>query len=475
MLFSDALEVAIGLTFIFLLTSLMMTSLREAIEAVFKTRGEKLRRGFEELLTQQSGALARNTGPAARQNTPEQSAAEGHGESAVRAMYQHPLIQGLFRGNYDTAKAQRRLPSYIPSRNFAVALIDQVLAGRINAATSTAALPGAATPVEQLRFATERIENAQVREAMLVAIDHSAGEMARVQASMEAWYDSAMDRVSGWYKRRSFTILFWSGLAAAILINVNTLAIAQSLSQNAALRRAIAEQAANYRPPQQQGGAQERPSAEPADAALAGVGNEANALVNGAAPEAAPGTGVGRQEPRRTDRPEGAQPLDAVDQIRRIGLPIGWSESARAALLAPLGRNAEVSTDLAFSAVAFVGWLQILVGYLMTALAMALGAPFWFDVLNRLMVIRATVKPHEKSKEEGSQDPQDPNRLAGAGAGAVVLVSPVPANPAAAPAILDPHVYAEAPAPGERPLEEEEEFEGEAPPAPPAAEQGVQP
>jgi len=39
-----------------------------------------------------------------------------------------------------------------------------------------------------------------------------------------------------------------------------------------------------------------------------------------------------------------------------------------------------------------------------------MGAPFWFDMLNRLMVIRSTVKPHEKSKEQESKDnPDEPN------------------------------------------------------------------
>ena len=33
-----------------------------------------------------------------------------------------------------------------------------------------------------------------------------------------------------------------------------------------------------------------------------------------------------------------------------------------------------------------------------------LGAPFWFDLLNKVMVIRSTVKPHEKSPEESSED-----------------------------------------------------------------------
>ena len=46
----------------------------------------------------------------------------------------------------------------------------------------------------------------------------------------------------------------------------------------------------------------------------------------------------------------------------------------------------------------------------MTAFAATLGAPFWFDVLNKVMVIRSTVKPHEKSPEEASEDRQFPTR-----------------------------------------------------------------
>jgi hypothetical protein len=45
-------------------------------------------------------------------------------------------------------------------------------------------------------------------------------------------------------------------------------------------------------------------------------------------------------------------------------------------------------------------------GLLVTALAAMLGAPFWFDVLNKVMVIRSTVKPHQKSPEEASDDRQ---------------------------------------------------------------------
>jgi hypothetical protein len=41
---------------------------------------------------------------------------------------------------------------------------------------------------------------------------------------------------------------------------------------------------------------------------------------------------------------------------------------------------------------------------LITAIALSLGAPFWFDVLNKFMVVRSTIKPHEKSQSESSKD-----------------------------------------------------------------------
>jgi hypothetical protein len=43
-------------------------------------------------------------------------------------------------------------------------------------------------------------------------------------------------------------------------------------------------------------------------------------------------------------------------------------------------------------------------GLLITAFAISLGAPFWFDLLNKFMIVRATVKPKEKSPDEASVD-----------------------------------------------------------------------
>jgi hypothetical protein len=51
----------------------------------------------------------------------------------------------------------------------------------------------------------------------------------------------------------------------------------------------------------------------------------------------------------------------------------------------------------------YTHWL----GWALTAFAVSLGAPFWFDMLNKLIVVRSTVKPHEKSKEQESKDNPD--------------------------------------------------------------------
>jgi hypothetical protein len=42
-------------------------------------------------------------------------------------------------------------------------------------------------------------------------------------------------------------------------------------------------------------------------------------------------------------------------------------------------------------------------GWLITAFVVSLGAPFWFDLLNKIMVVRSTVKPQEKSMDEPSK------------------------------------------------------------------------
>jgi hypothetical protein len=96
------LDVAIGMTFVFLLISLICTAIHELIEALLKKRAQDLEKGIKELLGDTT---------------------KGRGGFAAK-IYGHGLVQGLFRGTYATSK---QLPSYIPARTFALALMDAVM------------------------------------------------------------------------------------------------------------------------------------------------------------------------------------------------------------------------------------------------------------------------------------------------------------------------------------------------------------
>ena len=100
-------------------------------------------------------------------------------------------------------------------------------------------------------------------------------------------------------------------------------------------------------------------------------------------------TSAQRQQSEKDPRP--LDYTSAQAQINALKLPIGWPKDMSAA-----------KTDFKEH------WFYDLAGWVLTAFAVSVGAPFWFDMLNRLIVIRSTVKPHQKSPEEASTDLQSP-------------------------------------------------------------------
>ena len=276
----------------------------------------------------------------------------------AKALYNHPMVSVLYRGNYepiDTFKGwwptaltrNKRMPSYIPSRNFALALMDMAVRGPVVDAGSSHAGSGTIS-IEQLRNNIGRLGSPSVQRVLLTALDSAQGDLEKVQKNIEAWYDASMDRVSGWYKRSTQVILFFIGMSVALALNINTLTVANYLYRDKTARDALVAQAQD-------------------------------AVAN---PLAAQGTYEQVQSK-----------LDALK------LPIGWQDGAWASL--PQKRGAGGGPGPAT-----VDWWQVITGLLVTAFAATFGAPFWFDLLNKVIVLRSTVKPHEKSPEEASEDRQ---------------------------------------------------------------------
>jgi hypothetical protein len=326
---SEILDVAIGLALIFLMLSLIASGVREAVEGIVKSRAVYLERGVRLLLD------------------------DPRGEGLARALYQHPLVYSLFPGPVSLVARRFRganLPTYIPARNFSVALLDMVTRG-VDPGPYAAQQTAPALTVDALRASVQRVPSVHVQRALLAAIDDAHGDPARVRANLESWFDSAMDRVSGWYRRRTQAWLFAIGLGTALLLNVNTITIGDYLAHTDDARAALVRRAALV----QQDTVYQRLARDTSVAAA-----EARAVY---------------------------------EDLGSLDLPIGWDRGER-----PPG-SADAVDWFAYLA------RQIL-GILLTAFAIMLGAPFWFDLLNKFMVIRSTVKPHEKSPEESSEDRQ---------------------------------------------------------------------
>jgi len=304
---SEVLDVALGLIFIYLVLSLICSAACEAIEAVLKSRSLYLKRGLQELLNDPSG------------------------KDLVAELYSHPLVCSLFAGEYDSSK-RGNLPSYIPPANFALALMDIVGVARI--VKTAAGSPDA----EKIRSALEAYaaKNPAVSQALLTLAHTVDFDATRMRSAIETWYNSSMDRVSGWFKRRTHWVVLALGLAIAVGVNADTILIANRLSTDKSLRAS---------------------------------------LVSAAADDA-----------KETGTSQNFQ--NDIQQIREAGLPLGWSRSAYDSRRAPQ---------------TWGQWLVKIMGLILTAFAISLGGPFWFDLLNQFMVVRSTIKPQEKSPVEPSK------------------------------------------------------------------------
>jgi hypothetical protein len=123
------------------------------------------------------------------------------------------------------------------------------------------------------------------------------------------------------------------------------------------------------------------------------------------------------------------QKIDNIrGEINKLGLPIGWAfepnkkdNKYRDARTKKFNQqlydedSRTYSVDLRRLPDGQDGnsWFLKVLGIFITALAVSQGAPFWFDVLNKFIVVRSTVKPHEKSPEQPSKDKPKPKKAGG--------------------------------------------------------------
>jgi hypothetical protein len=327
-----AVDVVVGLSFIFFIFSLICSAVTEWIATKLEWRARMLEVAIENLF---SGSYSITTA----------------GHTLATKFWAHPLIQSLQRPRHEKLMTKPRpndaaasdaagvkRPSYVPSRTFVLAVLDigahahladqavsssKAAGGKSasSAASSTEPTLDSVSLLDQING----IENEQMRNAFLSLYRDAGGQAAHFRKAAEQWFDDSMERVSGWYKRRAQVVLAASALVIVLVLNVDTLSIAQTLWRD--------------------------------DAARAAVVAQAEASVK-----------------------NGEQATSATQDAKALPVPVGWK-------LWSTGTNPEQIPDT------FQSIIEKLLGLLITAAALTLGAPFWFDLLSKFVRVRGTGAP----------------------------------------------------------------------------------
>lgn len=178
---------------------------------------------------------------------------------------------------------------------------------------------------------------------------------------LENWFDDTVNRVSGWYKRSAQLTLFIIGFVLAVSFNVDTFKIVQKLSKDKNAREQAVRIAATRI---------SAPTSTKKDSATAGKKDSCRASCS---------------------------QIKYADSLVRTDVPDANSIIANG--WGNYGNKKTYWEKVEYVICQTAKTPRSLLGFLITAIAISLGAAFWFDLLNKFMQIRnAGKKPEEKEK-----------------------------------------------------------------------------
>ncbi|MEO1621482.1 MAG: hypothetical protein AAFU53_10695 [Cyanobacteria bacterium J06632_3] len=179
----------------------------------------------------------------------------------------------------------------------------------------------------------------------------TGSEVQQLQTEVENWFNRGMERASGVYRRNVKGVGLLIGFAIAFAINADTLYMFQRLSSDPAVRSSIIQTADQL-------------------------------------------------EVRRIDSPEALSEELSIDQVtKRFEGDLRSVSTALEDTLAdyplPIGRSEKVLTAQQDAQESWPIPLipQRIVGWSITALALSMGASFWFDLLRKVTSVRASGDP----------------------------------------------------------------------------------
>lgn len=222
---SVVLEIFLGLAFLFLILSLVVTTLQELLSGAFGMRAGNLVQALRNLLDEDGGSLSAQ-------------------------VLGHPVLKRLYRGQARGALGGLigRGPSYIPSHAFATALLDTLRRQKAGGSASPISMEDLFGRAPDI---VRNMADGSLKDVLTLMIGQM-GDADRplqrrvdsIEQRMSVWFDETMDRASGWYKRKAQMIGIVLAAALTVAIDADALRFMQQLWADSALRMAMADAAA---------------------------------------------------------------------------------------------------------------------------------------------------------------------------------------------------------------------------------------
>lgn len=259
----------------------------------------------------------------------------------LKRIYDNPLVRELKQSirfsKKDLDEQSKQLekdkdtkdarPTYIATADFAQAIIDTMMQVK-------GTKEEIETEFQKLKNEIGKIPYVPIREKLLgIMADIKTGaqgvelKLENIRKDVEKWFDNGMTKLSAWYKKKARLIIFIVGFIFCILFNLDTIMMSKALYQNQALRDSMVKIAATT-------------------------------------------AQTYEKDKKSINIQEIKQELD------KAGFPIGWHLDAKA------------PKDILGVGNTVLWWIYKILGLLITALALSMGAPFWYEALQKLLSFR---------------------------------------------------------------------------------------
>jgi hypothetical protein len=291
----------------------------------------------------------------------------------TNTFYDHPQIQSL-------QKDLKRRPNYIPAANFALAVMDIVAK---NAPVKTNNLFNDF----QAGLQTFVKSNGNLHEVLKNLLATSAN-IKELQEKIETWFNNYMQRVSGWYKSHSVITVRLIAIILTLIFNINVIKLAKTIYNDGKLRSSMVAMAEGITDNPQPithfyTNTFEKENADKDSAFKKRINDAGSDITARSKIEHERDSVMAVLAKKYTDKNIAAI-KSFTSQLDSTGLPLGWKKDAWKKDV--LGGKKGLDSVPNF--------LLVLIGLIIGAGCISMGAPFWFDMLNKLVNVRRTgVKP----------------------------------------------------------------------------------